>query len=238
MQPKDFLNEAIKTVDQRGTDNGYDAGQERSAAKVAQVYNSLTGQTVTEADVWTMLICLKLVRNRRRFKPDNIVDLAGYAGLLGECLAAEAGPVAKHNPLKVVLDHMDHMSPADLDTLRDVLREPDGEVTPSILGAITFTHLRRQIEIATGEALDALGMRLVMTRRLRGAARSGAHTACAAISESDAEFRDRLLECLRQTEDAHQVASCDHSSYEQLGPNSRRCCDCNAHFEGKIDFEE
>lgn len=230
MQPKDFLNEAIKTVDQRGTDNGYDAGQERSAAKVAQVYNSLTGQTVTEADVWTMLICLKLVRNRRRFKPDNIIDLAGYAGLLGECLAAEAGPVAKHNPLKAVLDHLDHMSPADIDTLRDMLREPDGTDRVARL-PITFAGLREKIQTSIGSALDHAGSRLMMTRKAYT-------TSAGTFPESDAEFRDRLLECLRQTEDTFQVSACDHSSYEQLGPNSRRCCDCNARFEGKVDFEE
>lgn len=84
--PHDFINQAASTVDQRGTDNGYDAGQERSGAKIAELFNTLTGQSLTEQDVWTLLICLKLVRNQRKFKPDNIVDLIGYAALLGESL--------------------------------------------------------------------------------------------------------------------------------------------------------
>ena len=91
-QPKDFLKDAIATVDQRGTDNGYDVGQERSAARVAKVFNALTDHNLTEADVWTLLIVLKQVRNQRKFKHDNIVDMAGYAGLLGECLAAGVKP--------------------------------------------------------------------------------------------------------------------------------------------------
>lgn len=86
--PKEFLTDAITTVDQRGTDNGYDVGQERSAARIAKVFNALTDHNLTEADVWTLLIVLKQVRNQRKFKHDNIVDMAGYAGLLGECLAA------------------------------------------------------------------------------------------------------------------------------------------------------
>ena len=90
--PKDFLTDAITTVDQRGTDNGYDVGQERSAARVAKVFNALTDHNLTEADVWTLLIVLKQVRNQRKFKHDNIVDMAGYAGLLGECLAAGVKP--------------------------------------------------------------------------------------------------------------------------------------------------
>lgn len=84
--PFNFISEAADVVKQRGTDNGYDAGQERSAAKIAEVFNALTGHQLTEADAWTFLMVLKLVRNRRKFKPDNIVDLIGYAGLLGECL--------------------------------------------------------------------------------------------------------------------------------------------------------
>lgn len=86
--PHDFINEAASTIDQRGTDNGYDAGKERSAAKIAELFNTLTGQKLSEQDVWTLLICLKLVRNQRKFKTDNIVDLIGYSSLLGECLSS------------------------------------------------------------------------------------------------------------------------------------------------------
>jgi hypothetical protein len=89
LQPGDFTNLARETVQQRGTDNGYDAGQERSAAKIAKVFNAITGHNLSEADAWTFLIVLKLVRNQRKFKVDNIVDMIGYAALLGECLDAD-----------------------------------------------------------------------------------------------------------------------------------------------------
>lgn len=248
MQPKDFLKEAISTVDQRGTDNGYDTGQERSAAKVAAVYNAITGQVVTEADVWTMLICLKLVRNRRRYKKDNIVDLAGYAGLLGECLEAEhGGPVAGADRLQMVMDSMGYLSPADIDTLRDILREPDGKVSPKDEEAfkvngesfqrfpLHMQALRDKIQIATGEELDYAGSRLMMERKeFTGVTAAGG----CRYPEPDAAFRDRLLECLRQIEDVHTVAACPHDSYEQLGPGERRCCDCGARFEGHIEFNE
>lgn len=80
------MNLAKATIGERGTENGYDKGQERSAEKVAQVFNALTGHQLKESDVWTLLIVLKLVRNERQYKLDNIVDLIGYSGLLGECL--------------------------------------------------------------------------------------------------------------------------------------------------------
>jgi len=89
LRPHQFTGMAANTVDQRGTDNGYDAGQERSAAKVAAVFNALTGKELTEADVWTLLIVLKQVRNQRKFKIDNIVDMIGYSALLGECLDSQ-----------------------------------------------------------------------------------------------------------------------------------------------------
>lgn len=86
LEPAAFMKLAASTVGDRGTENGYDDGQERSAQKVAEVFNALTGHQIKESDVWTLLIVLKLVRNQRKFKLDNIVDLIGYSGLLGECL--------------------------------------------------------------------------------------------------------------------------------------------------------
>lgn len=85
MKPDDFLKEALKTIATRGTDNGYDAGEERSAAQVASVFNALTGKELTERDVWLVMVCLKLVRNQRKHRTDNVVDLIGYSALWGEC---------------------------------------------------------------------------------------------------------------------------------------------------------
>lgn len=81
---KGILEEVQDTLKERGTQNGYDADKERSAAKIAKVFNSLTGRDLTEQEAWTFMICLKLVRNQNKPRRDNIVDLIGYAALLGE----------------------------------------------------------------------------------------------------------------------------------------------------------
>lgn len=87
--PEYFMQEAAKTVSQRGTDNGYDAGQERSAAAVAEMFNSMyPGFDLTEEHIWAIMLSVKLVRNARKPREDNIVDLIGYAGLLGESQSA------------------------------------------------------------------------------------------------------------------------------------------------------
>lgn len=82
--PEEILKEAALTVSNRGTDNGYDAGQERSAGRVAAIYNVLKDAELTEKDIWLIQIILKLVRNARKERNDNILDLAGYVSLLGE----------------------------------------------------------------------------------------------------------------------------------------------------------
>lgn len=87
--PEYFMQEAAKTVSQRGTDNGYDAGKERSAAAVAEMFNSMyPGFDLTEEHIWAIMLSVKLVRNARKPREDNIVDLIGYAGLLGESQSA------------------------------------------------------------------------------------------------------------------------------------------------------
>lgn len=133
--PKDFLKDAITTVDQRGTDNGYDVGQERSAARVAKVFNALTDHNLTEADVWTLLIVLKQVRNQRKFKHDNIVDMAGYAGLLGECLAAGVKP-----------------SVPPMDNVRGVIEE------------VRALSELEALNTVTGQALNEIGNRMKLPR--------------------------------------------------------------------------
>lgn len=81
---KGVLEEVQDTLKERGNQNGYDTGKERSAAKIAKVFNALTGRDLTEQEAWTFMICLKLVRNQHKPRRDNIVDLIGYTALLGE----------------------------------------------------------------------------------------------------------------------------------------------------------
>lgn len=85
MKAQDFAKQAADILNARGTQNGYDAGEERSAATIAKVFNLVTGRDLTEAEAWTFLICLKLVREGRKHQDDNCLDLANYAYLLAEC---------------------------------------------------------------------------------------------------------------------------------------------------------
>lgn len=85
MRAYEYCKNAATTMEQRGKENGYDgAKEERIAGQVAAVFNALTGRDLTEQEAWTFLICLKLVRQHRKHKEDNIVDLVAYAALLGE----------------------------------------------------------------------------------------------------------------------------------------------------------
>jgi hypothetical protein len=80
-----FLNEAARVMEKRAQLRDTPAG-ERTAAKIAKVFNALTGHNISEADAWQFLVILKLVRARSgNYNRDDYVDLAAYSGLLGEC---------------------------------------------------------------------------------------------------------------------------------------------------------
>lgn len=80
-----FLEEAAAVMKQRAALRDADDG-ERTAAKIAEVFNAITGHSISEADAWTFLIVLKMVRSRSgKFNADDYVDGAAYFGLLGEC---------------------------------------------------------------------------------------------------------------------------------------------------------
>jgi hypothetical protein len=80
----DFLDEAAATMKARAALRDKPTG-ERTAKKIAEVFNAITGHEITEADAWIFLIALKIVRSRSgKFNRDDYVDMAAYAGLLGE----------------------------------------------------------------------------------------------------------------------------------------------------------
>lgn len=88
MKAQDFAKQAAEILGQRGTDNGYDAGEERSAATIAKVFNLVAGRDLTEQEAWLFLICLKLVREGRKHQPDNCVDMANYSLLRAESFSS------------------------------------------------------------------------------------------------------------------------------------------------------
>jgi hypothetical protein len=81
--PDGILTEAAETLKQRGVDydgKGYQGG-ERSMEQTVKLF-----EVLTTLEGWRFLICLKLARSTTgKPKRDSYVDLAGYAGLAGEC---------------------------------------------------------------------------------------------------------------------------------------------------------
>ena len=71
----------------------YDSPEgERSMGKTVAALNATTGQDMTEAQGWAMMIQLKLTRlfQRPGYHADSAEDLVAYATLLGEAKAKEA----------------------------------------------------------------------------------------------------------------------------------------------------
>jgi hypothetical protein len=88
-----LLNKALTIQEQRAT--LYDKpGGERSAGKVAAMFNTAKGrEVVTESDVWLMLTLLKVVRGEANGPHlDSVEDLISYASLYGESRMAEVKP--------------------------------------------------------------------------------------------------------------------------------------------------
>lgn len=72
-----------------GAQNGYDRKQEKSAPKIATIYNAKKGANLTTLDVWDLLICLKEARLEAILvngsdPTDTLVDLISYSALKAE----------------------------------------------------------------------------------------------------------------------------------------------------------
>ncbi|QHJ80204.1 MAG: hypothetical protein [Bacteriophage sp.] len=78
-----ILMDCVDLLGERGKQ--YDkTGQERSAARIAAVYNALKGASLTAMDIWDLLMILKLVRAQDATAPDSRIDLTSYAALSAE----------------------------------------------------------------------------------------------------------------------------------------------------------
>lgn len=85
----DLLRIAAETIEQRGKQNGYDRKQEKSAPKIATIYNAKKGENLTPLDVWDLMICLKEARLEAILvnesdPTDTLVDLISYSALKAE----------------------------------------------------------------------------------------------------------------------------------------------------------
>lgn len=86
-----ILSEALSAIEDRSKDR--DNGSERSMDRAVTIFNAATGLGMSESDGWLFMICLKLARhkNGQGHNVDHFVDVAGYAGLLGESVERAVG---------------------------------------------------------------------------------------------------------------------------------------------------
>ena len=90
----DLLRIAAETIEQRGKQNGYDRKEEKSAPKIATIYNAKKGANLTPLDVWDLMICLKEARLEAILvngsdPTDTLVDLISYSALKAEQILTE-----------------------------------------------------------------------------------------------------------------------------------------------------
>lgn len=81
-----FLKQAVFLQEQRAAEYDQEGG-ERSAGKVAAAFNAITGHSLTESDVWMLLVVLKQVRfynNPSQKHRDSVEDLVSYSALFAE----------------------------------------------------------------------------------------------------------------------------------------------------------
>ncbi len=91
----DILNTAETTMRERAAER--DVAEERVMGRIVEMYNSLTGSTMTELQGWQFMIILKMVRGQSgNYRKDDYVDQAAYAALAGEC-ASKDKPMTRFN---------------------------------------------------------------------------------------------------------------------------------------------
>lgn len=98
----DLLRLAAETIEQRGKQNGYDRKQEKSAPKIATIYNAKKGANLTPLDVWDLMICLKEARLEAILAngsdpTDTLVDLISYSALKAEQILNDRDEELKKN---------------------------------------------------------------------------------------------------------------------------------------------
>lgn len=54
-------------------------------SRTVATFNALTGQALTPEQGVLFMVCVKLSRQQNKTKRDNLVDAAGYVGLLEMC---------------------------------------------------------------------------------------------------------------------------------------------------------
>lgn len=77
--PETVLAEADRIIhgDRRATYGGV----QESFTRIALIWGAILGQPVTATQVALCMVGLKLIREANKTQRDNLVDVAGYAGL-------------------------------------------------------------------------------------------------------------------------------------------------------------
>jgi len=83
MKAHEYLEQAATHLKDRAVT--YDNDGERSIQSTVEMFNTLTGHTLTAEQGWAFMTILKLVRSQQgAFKSDNYEDGAAYFALMGE----------------------------------------------------------------------------------------------------------------------------------------------------------
>ena len=83
----EYLQIAIDTMKSRATEYDKNAKEERSMGKIVKVFNTITGQDLTEVQGWAFMQCLKMVRlhnNPDTYHEDSAIDNISYSALEAE----------------------------------------------------------------------------------------------------------------------------------------------------------
>ena len=88
-----FLNKATETQSSRAGEYDTVGEKERNMQKIVDMFNSCTGKSLTEAEGYLFMECLKNVRlfNAPDFHEDSAVDGVSYSSLKAEAKAREHG---------------------------------------------------------------------------------------------------------------------------------------------------
>lgn len=87
----DIMQAGIDTLGQRAADR--DVQEERSMAKVVELFNLKHGTNLTEAQGWNFMVTLKEVRSLvgGKYRHDDYVDMIAYTALEAECRSKNQG---------------------------------------------------------------------------------------------------------------------------------------------------
>lgn len=88
----DILQRAAAHIADRAATRDLPQG-ERSMARTVAAFTALTGKSLTEAEGWLFMVCLKAARaTAGGYNPDDAEDGAAYFALFGEAQGAEQKP--------------------------------------------------------------------------------------------------------------------------------------------------